>query len=181
MPNILYLGASIDGYIADRDGGLDWLHCVPNPDHDDFGFAAFMDSIDALIMGRNTFETVCGFDCPWPYSKPVFVVSRTLSSIPEAYQDKAELLKVEEQSTCADLVALLNSRGYKTLYIDGGKTVQSFLQEDLIDEMIITTVPVVLGGGVPLFGELAQPLSFALKSSDVLLNAMVKNHYLRTR
>ena len=83
MTNIVYIATSLDGYIADKEGGLDWLNCVPNPHQDDMGFVDFMNSIDALVMGRNTFETVCGFDMPWPYNKPVFVLSNTLKSIPE--------------------------------------------------------------------------------------------------
>lgn len=69
MKNIVYIATSLDGYIADRDGGLDWLHSIPNPDHSDFGWAEFMAGVDALVMGRTTFETVCGFDCDWPYNK----------------------------------------------------------------------------------------------------------------
>jgi dihydrofolate reductase len=75
MSNIVFIATSIDGYIADKDGGLDWLHATPNPDNHDLGYADLMSRIDALVMGRKTFDTVCGFDCDWPYSKPVFVLS----------------------------------------------------------------------------------------------------------
>ena len=74
MPNIVYIATSLDGYIADKSGKLDWLHSIPNPDNLDFGFADFMNRIDAIVMGRNTFETVCGFEGMWPYSKRVFVL-----------------------------------------------------------------------------------------------------------
>ncbi|MEX0272908.1 MAG: dihydrofolate reductase family protein [Flavobacteriaceae bacterium] len=65
--NSIFIATSLDGYIADKNGGLDWLHSIPNPDNDDMGFAAFNNNIDALVMGRTTFETVIGFDVPWPY------------------------------------------------------------------------------------------------------------------
>ncbi|MBC7006610.1 dihydrofolate reductase [Photobacterium sp. BZF1] len=175
MANIVYIATSLDGYIADKNGNLDWLHSIPNPEGNDFGFADFMDRVDALVMGRNTFETVCGFDCEWPYSKPVFVISNSLNTIPNNYKDKAFLVNGELR----DILTELNSKGFNDLYIDGGKTVQSFMAEGLIDEMIITTIPVILGGGTPLFGETASPVNFALKHSEVLLDTIVKNHYSR--
>ena len=176
MANIVYIATSLDGYIADQNGGLDWLYSIPNPEGSDFGFNDFMARIDALVMGRNTFETVCGFDCDWPYNKPVFVLSNSLESIPGGYQDKAFLINGDLK----DVVAELNEKGFKDLYIDGGVTVQNFLEQDLIDEMIITTFPVVLGGGAPLFGKTPSAMKFTLKHSEVLLDAMVKNHYVRS-
>lgn len=177
MANIVYIGTSLDGYIADRDGGLDWLQSVANPHGDDMGFTDFMSGIDALIMGRNTFETVCGFDCDWPYTKPVFVLSNTLTEIPEEYKDKAELISGSLQ----EVISTLNQRSFNHLYIDGGKTVQSFLQEDLIDELIVSTIPMLLGGGTPLFGDLPAHLSFELVSSKIYLDTIVQTHYRRSR
>lgn len=177
MPNIVYIATSLDGYIADQDAGLDWLHKIPNPDNLDFGWVDFLGRIDALIMGRNTFETVCGFGGDWPYPKPVFVVSDSLSSIPPAFADKARLIS----GTPQEIVEQLHHQGLNQLYIDGGQTIQGFLHADLIDEMIITQVPVLLGGGVPLFGELPQQLEFEHVHSEVLLNALVKSHYRRKR
>ncbi|USD38346.1 dihydrofolate reductase family protein [Ferrimonas sp. SCSIO 43195] len=173
--NTVYLGVSLDGYIADRQGGLEWLHSIPNPNHDDFGFADFMARVDALVMGRNTFDTVLGFDCPWPYNKPVFVVSRTLTSVPDHLSDRVQLIQGEPVQICNELKTL----GYSNLYIDGGVTIQRFLQAGLIDELILTQVPVLLGGGVPLFNELETPQQFELVGSEVLLNALVKSHYRR--
>ena len=177
MANFVYIATSLDGYIADRDGGLEWLDSVPNPENLDLGWGDFMARIDALVMGRNSFDTVCGFDLPWPYEKPVFVLSNSLTEVPEEYRDHAELV-------CGDVrevVARLHERGYSNLYIDGGQTIQGFLQQDLIDELIITQLPVLLGDGVPLFGQLAQPLAFEYVGSTPLLNAMVQSHYRRKR
>jgi dihydrofolate reductase len=177
MSNIVFIATSLDGYISDRDDGLDWLQSVPNPDNLDFGWADFMDRVDALVMGRKTFEKVCGFDCPWPYTKPVFVLSNSLSSLPEEYDGKAELIN----GPLSKVLATIHGQGHRELYIDGGVTVQNFLREDLIDEMIITVLPILLGGGSPLFGKLAEPMGFEHVKTEVMLNAMVQNHYRRRR
>ncbi|MDA3893213.1 MAG: dihydrofolate reductase family protein [Salinivirgaceae bacterium] len=136
-----------------------------------------MNRIDALVMGRNTFEMVCSFGGDWPYNKPVFVMSTTLSNIPEKYTHKAQLVK----GSINEIIQNLNQKGYKHLYIDGGKTIQSFLKEDLIDELIITTIPILLGGGSPLFGKLKNPLEFEYVKSEVFLDALVQDTYKRKR
>ena len=177
MSNIVYIATSIDGYIAGPNGDLDWLHSIPNPDNHDFGFADFMNRIDAIIMGRNTFETVCGFGGDWPYIKPVFVLSNSLRSISGKFKSKTELVKGD----ISDIEKQLHQKGYKHFYIDGGVTIQNFLKEDKIDEMIINTVPILLGGGAPLFEYLPELIAFDLVTSEVLLNSMVKNHYRRKR
>ncbi|GAA4836852.1 dihydrofolate reductase family protein [Algivirga pacifica] len=173
--NRVFIATSLDGYIADKDGGLDWLHAIPNPDNLDMGYTKFMGEIDAIVMGRVTFETVCSFGIDWPYQKPVFVLSNSLTEIPEKYRDKVHLVK----GTLAEVLNTIHEQGYGTLYIDGGKTIQSFLKEDLIDDMIITTIPVLLGGGFSLFGELSSPLKFRCVGSEVFLDAIVQNHFVK--
>ncbi|QDV69062.1 Dihydrofolate reductase [Rosistilla carotiformis] len=177
MANRVFIATSLDGFISDRDGALDWLHSVPNPDNLDFGYAAFMEQIDAIVMGRKTFGTVCGFDCDWPYTKPVFVLSKSLTSLPDGYEGKAELIT----GSLGNVIATLHEKGHQELYIDGGSTIQSFLKEDLIDEMIITVLPILLGGGARLFGELSDSLAFEHVKTEVPLNSMVQNHYRRRR
>lgn len=177
MPNIVFIGTSLDGYIADREGKLDFLQSVPNPENLDFGFYDFMDRIDALIMGRKTFETVLGFGGEWPYSKPVFVLSSSLTSIPDDLTEKVEIIS----GPLVSVVEQLNQNGFKFLYIDGGQVIQSFLNEDMIDELIISRVPTLLGGGTPLFGLLPQHLEFEHVNTEVLLNAIVKSHYKRLK
>ena len=81
MSNIVFIATSLDGYIADKDGELDWLQSIPNPENLDMGWVDFIERIDAVVMGRNTFDMVCSFDCDWPYSKPVFVLSNSLQSM----------------------------------------------------------------------------------------------------
>jgi len=175
--NKVFIATSIDGYIADENGGIEWLDTIPEINTIDSGYEAFTSEIDAMVMGRKTFETVCGFDIDWPYQKPVFVVSNTLNEIPEKYQGKAHLVK----GGLKEILKQIHEKGCQRLYIDGGKLIQSFLQEDLIDEMVITVIPVVLGGGIPLFGETAAPLIFECKETKLFLNAIVQNHFVRKK
>ena len=177
MSNIVYIATSLDGYIADKDHGLDWLNSVPNPHQDDMGFTEFMSRIDALVMGRKTFDVIRGFDCDWPYTKPVFVASHSLKSIPEEFQDKVFLTKGSPE----EITAELKEKGFNHLYIDGGSTIQQFLDRDLIDELIIARIPIVLGEGIPLFGPLSEPLMFEHVETKVHFNTIAQSFYKRSR
>lgn len=176
MANYVNIAASLDGFIASEDGGLDWLTEIPNPVGSDYGFSVFIDSIDAIIMGRNTFDTVLSFG-EWPYSKPVFVLSRSKKSVPDYLQGKAEFISGELKS----IISILKRKGYHNLYIDGGKVIQSFLQEDLIDVITLTRATVLLGSGVPLFGNMKIPLKFIHKTTEVLNEYLVKSTFKRQR
>lgn len=150
MPCYAYIATSLDGFIARPDGNLDWLNAaqarITPPE--DCGYAAFMQGIDALVMGRNTYETVRGFT-PWPYDKPVYVLSRTVQVLPDAPAG-VKLF----QGTPAELIAHAGHQGQTRLYVDGGLTVQSFIAAGLLDEITLTRIPVLLGKGLPLFGPL---------------------------
>ena len=176
MANFVYIATSLDGFIATSEGGLDWLDNNPNPEGDDFGWAEFMNGIDALVMGRKTFEKVASFGV-WPYTMPVFVLSRSKISVPGALENKVEVV----YETPKKLVENLRTQGYQNLYIDGGITIQNFLADDLIDEMIITRVPILLGSGIPLFGKLQQRQYFKHVKTIVLNEILVKSHYTRIR
>ena len=175
--NSVYIATSIDGYIADKNGEIDWLDTIPIPDNEGMGYVEFTNSIDALVMGRITFETVLGFDVDWPYKKPVFVLSNSLDEIPESHKGMAYLVK----GTLTEILKQIHNKGFHRLYIDGGITIQTFLQEDLIDEMIITIIPVVLGGGSPLFSELSKELEFELVDSKVYFDQLIQHHFKRKR
>ncbi|MFA4923226.1 MAG: dihydrofolate reductase family protein [Ignavibacteriaceae bacterium] len=176
MSNIVYIATSIDGFIAKKDGGIDWLFEVPNPDGSDFGFSDFIKNIDAIIMGRNTYELVLTFG-NWPYNKPVFVLSKTLQSVPNNLTDKVEILNENPHSVIKEL----NSRKYFNIYVDGGKTIQEFLKQELIDEIIITRIPILLGEGIPLFGVLTKEQKYEHIKTDIFNNALVKSYYKRLR
>ena len=173
--NIVFLGKSIDNYIAGKNGELDWLEMIPNPDQLDMGFNDLMNEIDAIVMGRTSFETVLGFDIDWPYNKPVFVLSHSLKEIPENLKDKVTLLQGKE----IDVLETIHQKGFKTLYIDGGKVVQNFLKQDLIDELRLTTIPIILGDGIPLFDVLPKSLEFEHIKTEVFYNQIVQSCYSR--
>ena len=176
MANYVYIATSLDGFIAASDEGLEWLEAIDNPEQSDYGYSEFIKSIDSIVIGRNTFKQVLTFG-QWVYNKPVFVLSNSLKKLPEHLLGKAEIV-------CGDikeLITQLNQKGYNNLYIDGGRVIQSFLQEDLIDEMIITRVPIILGKGIPLFGELEKHLQFRHKKTEIYNNTLVKSHYIRDR
>lgn len=173
--NRVYIATSLDGYIADKNGGLAWLDDIENPEGDDMGYVDFMANTDALLMGRTTFETVCGFDVDWPYTKPVYVLSNSLTEVPEEYDGKVWLVK----GPLPEVLQQIHDRGHYRLYIDGGTTITSFLAEGLIDEMVITVFPVLLGGGHRLFGALPQEQDFELVGSKISLGKLVQSHYRR--
>jgi len=175
MKNIVYIATSIDGYIADKDGGIEWLNIIPNPANNDFGWSNFLSSVDAIVMGKNTFEMVISLGVEWPYPNPVFVVSNSMQEIPEGYEEKVEIIKGTPQEICS----LLNSKGHETLYIDGGSVIQQFLKADLIDEMIITKIPILIGEGIPLFTKFNDQLVFELVETKILLNQLVQIKYKR--
>ncbi|NUQ82392.1 MAG: dihydrofolate reductase [Bacteroidetes bacterium] len=174
MANRVFIATSLDGYIARPDGSLDWLTSFPVPSQGDYGFDRFMEGISAIVMGRNTYETVLTFG-DWPYSKPVVVLSSTLERIPDHLQSKVTLL----QGHPREITSELNARGFSDLYIDGGKTIQSFLYADAIDELIISQIPVILGGGIPLFGYLEKPLWLEHAGTTVYQTGLVKSRYTR--
>jgi dihydrofolate reductase len=174
--NFVYIATSIDGYIATSDGGIEWLHEQPNPDNCDYGYSEFISNIDALVMGRHTFEKVMTF-YEWPYDKKVFVLSTMLSEVSADMIGKVEFIT----GTPYEVQSSIRAKGFDNLYIDGGQVVQSFLAADLIDELIITRIPILLGNGIPLFGDLAQPLKLVHNHTKVYDNALVKSFYSREK
>lgn len=176
MKTIVYIAQSLDGFIAKKDGDITWLEEIPNPDGSDFGFSDFMKKIDALLMGRNTYEKVLTFRF-WPYEKPVYVISNTIKELPENLEGKVFIVRGE----ILEILESLESKGLKSIYVDGGKLIQSFLSEDLIDTMIITTMPVILGEGLPLFASIGRELKWELVESQVLNKYAVKSEYSRKK
>jgi dihydrofolate reductase len=156
----VFVGTSVDGFIARANGAFDFL---PPGGGEEHGYEAFMASVDALVIGRHTYETVLAFDT-WPYgSKPVFVLSsRPLAPAPTGAV--VEHLAGEP----GHILARLAARGIRQAYVDGGITVQRFLAAGLIRRLIITRVPVLIGTGIPLFGPTPQ---------DIQLKHIATRHY----
>lgn len=177
MKTSVYIATSFDGFIARKNGELDWLpgadgEPVPDSEGEDFGYNAFIQSIDTLIMGRNTFETVISFG-QWPYKKPVIVLSSTLDKLPDDLPATVELKCCSPE----ELSDELNISGARHLYIDGGKTIQKFLEAGLIDELIISQVPVLIGSGIPLFGPLNKDIKLSHLETTSFKNGFVQNKY----
>lgn len=177
MKNKVFIATSLDGYIADKNGNIDWLQKIPNPTQNDMGYQEFISQVDAIIMGRKTFETICGFNIDWPYTKPVFVLTNTLKDVPIGFEDKIDFVKGDLRN----VIANVHEKGYFNLYIDGGKTIQRFLKEDLIDELTITIIPYLLGDGVSLFSKMTTRLLFECVDSKIYLNKIVQNKFKRTK
>jgi dihydrofolate reductase len=156
----VFIGASVDGFIARPNGDLDWLPADPEP----HGYDELMASVDALVMGRKTFETVLTFGA-WAYGDKRVVV---LSSRPVDVSAAAGGVVEQMAGPPAEIVSRLAASGAHNLYIDGGVTIQGFLRAGLVERLIITRVPVLIGEGVPLFGTLPR---------DIRLRHVATRHY----
>lgn len=160
MKASVFIGTSVDGFIARRDGSLDFL---PPGGGEPHGYEEFIESVDALVIGRNTYETVLAFD-RWPYGEKRVIVLSTRPIAPAPPGAVVEHMSGEP----AEIVAQLEARNIGHIYVDGGITVQRFLAAGLIQKLIITRVPVLIGEGIPLFGPLPN---------DVQLRHIATRHY----
>jgi dihydrofolate reductase len=166
----VFIGTSVDGYIARTDGGLDWLPADGGEPH---GYEEFIAGVDAVVIGRKTFETVLAY-ATWPYErKPVFVLSTSLREIRVPAGAVCELMS----GPPSEVVARLAGRGIGHLYIDGGATIRGFLAAGLIQELTITRVPVLLGSGIPLFGALPQDVRLEHVATQAYPSGLVKTEY----
>ena len=179
---VVYIAQSLDGYIARLDGGLDWLPQPSEDASDDFGWSEFQAGIDAILMGRKTFETVVGLGGPWPYKdKQVTVLSSTLKSVPKSIEMQPITLSCESPT---EVLSSMARNGVKRVYVDGGTLINSLLRDDVVDEMIITTVPVLIGEGVRLFpaGALDADKTWIVEGDPhVYQGGLVKTRYRRVR
>jgi len=169
----VFIATSLDGFIARRDHSLDWLMKQP-VQKEDHGYEAFMASVDGLIMGRASFQTVARFP-DRPYAKPVVVLSQTLrdGDIPDHLLGKVRLSRAAPVA----LMAQLQAGGWKRACVDGGRVIQSFLRDGLIADMVVTTIPILIGDGVRLFGPLSGDIDLRLLNSRSFPSGLVSNHY----
>lgn len=188
----VYIATSLDGFIARPNGDIDWLDSAGSngadePDDtanesrgseepEDFGYEAFMATVDCMVMGRNSLEKVLTFP-GWPYEgQRVVVLSTTLAEPPPQAQGKVEMCREDP----AALVERLRKEGCQRLYVDGGKTIQSFIRQGLVTDLTITVIPVLLGKGLPLFGELggvAGDLRLKHQATKSFSNGFVQSVY----
>jgi dihydrofolate reductase len=166
----VFVGTSLDGFIARPNGSFDFL---PPGGGEPHGYAEFMATVDALVIGRKTFETVMALD-GWPYGqKPVFVLTtRTLAAAPVG-------ALVERMSGAPTaIISQLAERGIGHIYVDGGVTIQGFLRAGLIQRIIITRVPVLIGVGVPLFGTVERDIALRHIGTREYASGLVQSEYV---
>lgn len=164
----VFIAMSLDGFIARRDDSLDWLDRVQAPP-EDYGYAAFMKRVDAVVMGRRTFDVVKGFS-PWPFDgKRVVVMSRSAVAVRDGVEATTE--------TPAALLERLGREGLERVYVDGGGLIRSFLHAGLIDELIVTIIPVLLGAGLPLFGHEKPERILKLEGQQAWATGVAQLHY----
>jgi len=175
IKTIVYIGTSLDGFIARKDGDIDWLVKFAD-DKAIHAYEEFMSRIDAIVIGRNTFEKVLTFSS-WPYKKKVFVLSTSIKQVAETLREEVTVLSMKPR----ELLRYLSGKGFSTIYVDGGKVIQDFLKCDLIDELIISKAPVLIGNGIPLFDYLDTDIQFKHMRSEVHSNGLVRSYYTRDR
>lgn len=171
----VFLGMSVDGFIARLDGDLSFLDGSGEggpPDDGaggDFGFAEFVSGVDALVMGRSTYEFIKPF-AEWPYQgKPVHVLSTTLPEDEDA--------RITVHRSLDDAIAALGAAGYRRLYVDGGRTVHAFLRAGLIADLTLSRVPVLIGTGHTPFGALAADIPLEHVRTQAFAGGMVQSTY----
>jgi dihydrofolate reductase len=172
---ICYIAQSLDGFIATADGGLDWLP-TPDPQGEDYGYQGFLDSVDGLLLGRRTFEQVMTMG-PWPYADKVSrVFTHNLPTIVDNIPNNVSLITQSPYEVIHGLYA----QGLKRLWLIGGsKLITSFREAMLIDQYIITTIPVRLGQGIPLFQPSSRREFFCCKASQTYANKITQSHFER--
>ena len=169
-----FIATSLDGYIARPDGDIDWLMNADNSGgKEDYGYKEFSDTVDCMVMGRNSMEMVMSFP-EWPYEgKREVVLSNALKETPSQVKDKVELYS----GSLIKLVTELKNDGCKRIYIDGGKTIQSFINKDLITDITITKIPILLGEGLSLFGKTKHDIKLKHIESKSYPSGFVKSIY----
>jgi dihydrofolate reductase len=165
----VFVGTSLDGFIARRDGSLDFLSPEGDEPH---GFEEFFASVDALVMGRKTYDVVLEFGT-WPYGeKPVFVLSSADIKAPPKGATVERM-----QGNARDIAAEIARRGIGHIYVDGGATIQQFLRAGLIHRLVISRVPVLIGSGIPLFGDLDHDVALRHVTTRHFTSGLVQSEY----
>nr|AEA07651.1 putative dihydrofolate reductase [uncultured bacterium] len=178
-----YIAASVDGYIATHEGGVEWLESAGNPEMGDRepvgdgGFSAYMASVDCMVIGRKCMEKIASFNLSpeqWPYGDiPIYVLSKTVRYAPESLRNRVSMFSGDIPA----LLGRLTSDGYKHAYVDGGATITSFIQFGLLDEICVTQVPILLGDGLPLFGKIGRQIKLENAEATVFSNDFIQWKY----
>jgi len=171
----VFVGTSLDGFIARSNGEYDFLPADGGEPH---GYNEFIATVDALVIGRKTFESVLALP-DWPYaSRQVIVLSSQPLDFSTVRAGDTEQVRVEQMSgPPASIVASLAARSFQHVYVDGGLTVQGFLRAGLVHRITVTRVPVLIGDGIPLFGSLPHDVNLRHIATQAYASGMVKSEY----
>lgn len=162
----VFIAMSLDGYIAGPDNELDWLTRINNPD-EDYGYDAFLNTIDVILMGNNTYTVVSKFS-EWPYKKPVIVFSSKNTPSSNVTHFNGNL---------NDLDTFMENANYKRIYVDGGITISRMLEAKKISSVIITIIPVILGNGIRLFSNFDKDIKLQLLESKTFSSGLMQVKY----
>ena len=169
----VFIATSLDGFIAREDGDITWLleRDDPNEDH---SYDAFIADKDMIVMGRGTYESMRHVS-PWPYTRPVVVLSTTLTEadLPQELAGKVRFMNASPP----EVMKILQAEGVRRIYVDGGIVIQSFLRHGLIADMVITSVPVLLGQGRRLFGSLPRDIDLVHEGTESFPSGLVQSCY----
>lgn len=171
----LYIATSLDGYIATPDGGLDWLENFPNPDQLDYGYADFYANIDTVIMGRATYEIINGFGIDWPYANCASYVVTAQNDYPITTPNTQRLHTPLRQA----LLDLQQNAQKNVWLVGGGKLVASVLAEGLIDDLLLTVIPTLIGDGILLWEKGIPTTTFELVEATSFETGVLQLHYRR--
>lgn len=171
---VLYIATSLDGFIATPEGGIDWLSQIETPE-EDYGYGAFYADVDALVMGRRTYDQVRSFG-GWPYpGKPSYVMTHQPLT-PELPSDLPDISATAQSPI--ELAATLRQQGYRRVWLVGGAAlVAAFRAEGLISEYILTVIPILLGDGIPLFIAPGPAASVKLRTAETFASGVVQLTY----
>jgi dihydrofolate reductase len=170
----VFIATSLDGYFARLNGDLDWLTTTAATNAgEDYGYKEFFDTVDTVIMGRKTYEFILAIN-EWPYAgKRNIVLSHEARKVPGNLAFNVEIMS----GPPADLVRRLEAEGVRHVYVNGGRTIQGFLNAGQINEMILTTVPVLIGEGMPLFGKLDRDIKLQHVETILYRNSLLQTRY----
>lgn len=169
----LYISTTLDGKIARKDGGLDWLCALPNPNQIDYGYGQFLSTVGTTVMGKNTYKEVIGFGVDWPYrGMDSYVVTKDKDfkpTTPDTFIVAANL---------TDFVNDLKKKNEKDIWlIGGGQLIKSFLDNDLLDRMILTLIPTIIGEGISLFPDIKKETTWTLTDVEIFETGIVNLTY----
>ncbi len=172
MKTSVFVGVSVDGFLARPDGGLDFLDAGGNEPH---GYEEFVATVDTIVMGRKTFETVLGFGGWHLGDMPIVVLSSRPVDLTVATSRGGRVEQMGGEP--ADVAARLSDRGVQHAYLDGGITIQRFLRAGLVNRLVVTRVPVLIGSGLPLFGSLPHDVRLRHVSTKAFRTGLVQSEY----